>query len=98
VRCLLQGYSQAGNTRNLMLCHSFFGVGWGGGVLQVDTFIARRYSASVPHCCSLIVTVSNLPCPALSVLPSLVSLPPQGEADSALDIMWRKKVTDGQAA
>jgi small subunit ribosomal protein S21e len=22
----------------------------------------------------------------------------QGEADSALDVMWRKKVTDGQAA
>lgn len=27
-----------------------------------------------------------------------VSAAPQGEADSALDIMWRKKVTDGNAA
>lgn len=32
-----------------------------------------------------------------SVAPNTHLLPLQGEADSALDVMWRKKVTDGQA-
>lgn len=46
----------------------------------------------------------HLPCPALTLVLTLAVTfaatlcCSQGEADSALDIMWRKKVTDGQAA
>jgi hypothetical protein len=68
----------------------------------------RKQASLLSLCCTLLLPLSNCltvlvfnPCPEpppnLSLL-SLVALLPQGEADSALDIMWRKKVTDGQAA